>query len=191
MRRTTKVAVVGVTVAAALLFFFGPVSLWFNGGSPVAGQSVSVPVYRSLGCATVGFGDLYAPSWFGFSFGCELPVFLPLSTSPAVAPTDKISLPSGVGICSSNCIYPSPYLSATVLVNASSPLVSLRLFINGTDEGMVASFNNTMTDYGYVLKANPHNASMPIQAGLVYSVELVAAFRDGGTSTATASTVAS
>lgn len=112
-------------------------------------------------------------------------------TITAMAPTDKISLTSGVELCSNNCVYPSPFLSALVLVNASSPLSTLHLFVNGTDEGVVASFDNLYnTVYTYLLKANPLNASMPIQADKTYSVELVATFRDGETSTATASVVA-
>lgn len=75
-----------------------------------------------------------------------------------------------------------------VLVNASSPLTTLHLFVNGTDDGIVARFNNTITVYAYQLKTS---TSVLIQAGKTYSVELVATFRDGETSTATASTVAS
>jgi hypothetical protein len=67
-------AVVGIVVVlASLAFFLAPVNLWFNSGSRVAGQMFNIPVYRSLGCATVGFGDLYSPNWFGFRFGCNLP----------------------------------------------------------------------------------------------------------------------
>ncbi len=77
MKRISMVITIIVAVGL-LVFFLAPVSLWFNSGSPIAGETMSVPVYRSLGCATVGFGDLYAPSWFGFSFGCSIPVPLPL-----------------------------------------------------------------------------------------------------------------
>ena len=70
-------AVLGVAVVVAVaLFFLAPVALWYDSGSPIAGQTVSVPVYRSLGCATFGIGVLYSPSWFGFVFGCQAPIIL-------------------------------------------------------------------------------------------------------------------
>jgi hypothetical protein len=115
------------------------------------------------------------------------------TTTTEMAAPNFIALASNVSLCSSNCIYPSPYLSGTVAVNAStSSLTSLRLVINGTDEGIVATFtNNTITNFDYELKANPNSSSMPIQAGKAYSILLIATFRDGGTSTALATTVAS
>lgn len=74
-RRTALFA--GVAAVVVIVFFLAPVVWWFNLGSPIAGERVSNPVYRSLGCATLGYGDLYAPSWFGFSLGCEIPVPIP------------------------------------------------------------------------------------------------------------------
>lgn len=205
MKWTTEAAAAGVVAVLGLTFFFAPVVLVTKWNPPF--NTGPYPIYGSASCVIVGFGDTYAPNainWQRFHLGCNVPPqpnwnstleggstdFL-FGTAPTVAPNDRISLPSGVGVCSSNCIYPRPYLSAMVSVNTTSPLVSLHLFINGTDEGIVGSFNNTITDYGYVLKANPHNPSLPVQAGKTYHVELVAAFRDGDTSTAAASTVAS
>jgi len=79
MRRNTKVAVVVIVVVlASLAFFLAPIAFWFNSGSPIAGESAKMSVYRSLGCVTVGLGDLYSPNWFGFSFGCQIPVPMPL-----------------------------------------------------------------------------------------------------------------
>jgi hypothetical protein len=77
MRRVAKVVVAIAVVVVLAFFFLAPVALWLNLGSPIAGQTMSVPVYRSLGCATVGIGDLYAPTWSGFSFGCKIPVPIP------------------------------------------------------------------------------------------------------------------
>jgi hypothetical protein len=79
MRRSTKVAVAGLIVVAAF-FFLAPVAFWYNLGSPIAGRTMSVSIYRSLGCVTLGVGDLlvYSPSGFGFMFGCEIPGPLPL-----------------------------------------------------------------------------------------------------------------
>jgi sterol desaturase/sphingolipid hydroxylase (fatty acid hydroxylase superfamily) len=78
MRRITKAVIVVVVIGLVGFFFFAPVIYWYSLGSPVARQTADIPLYRSLGCATMGFGDLYAPNWFGFSFGCNIPVPLPL-----------------------------------------------------------------------------------------------------------------
>ena len=76
MKRRT-VALAGIAVVVVVAFFFlAPIAFWYNSGSPMAGQIVSLPVYRSLGCATLGMGVLYSPSWFGFMFGCQAPVVL-------------------------------------------------------------------------------------------------------------------
>ncbi|MDE1852968.1 MAG: hypothetical protein KGI38_04370 [Thaumarchaeota archaeon] len=78
MGRTAKVVVTVVAVAIVLtVVFFAPVSYWFTESAGPAGYQSSIPVYRSLGCALTGFGDLYAPGWFGFSLGCSIPVPLP------------------------------------------------------------------------------------------------------------------
>lgn len=74
MRRVTKAVTVVVVIGLVAFFFFAPVVHWYSLGSPIAGQTADIPVYRSLGCAIVGLGDLYAPNWFGFSFGCNIPV---------------------------------------------------------------------------------------------------------------------
>jgi tetrahydromethanopterin S-methyltransferase subunit D len=78
MRRIAKLAAAGLVVVVAVGFFFlAPMSFWYyQGGGPV-GAEFHIPVYRSLGCATVGMGDLYSPGWFGFSFGCSIPVPVP------------------------------------------------------------------------------------------------------------------
>lgn len=88
-------------------------------------------------------------------------------------------------------------LSATVFVNSSGPLVTYHLFVNGTDEGITLfqigppGTNHTVKQSAdYQFQAYPNNASMPIQAGKTYFVELVATFGDGETSTATALTTA-
>jgi hypothetical protein len=75
MRRATKAAIVGtVVIFAGAFFFLAPVSYAGYLGQPAAPK----PVYQSLGCSTVGFGDLYAPNMFGLSFGCQIPAnYLP------------------------------------------------------------------------------------------------------------------
>jgi len=116
------------------------------------------------------------------------------ATSPSA--TDKISLPDGVSICSGDCGHPSPYLSATVLINSTGPISSLHLFINGTDEGstplnVFLPYNDSaMESFYYQYQAQPTNTSLSIQAGKTYSIELLAAFADGETSTVMALTTA-
>jgi len=77
MKSRTKVVVVVVAVVIVMAFFLAPVAFWFDLRAGPVGYTQTVPVYRSLGCATVGLGDLYAPRWFGFSLGCDIPVPIP------------------------------------------------------------------------------------------------------------------
>jgi hypothetical protein len=107
---------------------------------------------------------------------------------------NSISL-QGVELCTSNCIYPSPYLSATILVNASVPLSALHLFINGTDEGITnevtaTTYTNIMTSYVLWFKTGPNNPAMALIAGKTYKITFVATFQGGSTSTASATVVA-
>ena len=44
---------------------------------------------------------------------------------------------NGLGLCSGNCIYPSPYASATVTINATVPISTLEVYINNTYDGLV------------------------------------------------------
>jgi hypothetical protein len=94
-----------------------------------------------------------------------------------------------VGLCASNCIYPSPYLSALIFVNASVPLSTLHLFINGTDEGITTT-DNAMTHYALLFKAGPNNPAMPIVDGKTYTIMVVATFQDNSTCTVSATVVA-
>ena len=116
------------------------------------------------------------------------------ATSPSA--TDKISLPDGVSICSGDCGHPNPYLSATVLVNSTAPISSLHLFINGTDEGstplnVFLPYNGSAIEsFYYRYQAYPTNTSLSIEAGKPYSIELLAAFADGETSSVMALTTA-
>ncbi len=74
MRRRTKVSIVVLAVALVGAFFFAPVVYWFSTGPyyeayPHPSPNVT-PVYRSLGCVTVGYGVSYGPDWFGLVLGC-------------------------------------------------------------------------------------------------------------------------
>jgi len=87
MRRLVQVAVGGVAVIALLVFLFAPIMFWYDATAPliVNPNSPSLPVYRSLGCAAIGFGDLYSPHWFGLSLGCQVQFPFPF-TGPSNNP---------------------------------------------------------------------------------------------------------
>ena len=64
-----------LVIVGIAFFLFAPVIYWYNASPFVSGN---FPVYHSLGCATVGFGDTYASTWFNtnsgfFEFGCQAP----------------------------------------------------------------------------------------------------------------------
>jgi hypothetical protein len=79
VRLSRKVAVVVIAAVLVMVFFFAPIAFWLNerGGPALVVERVGPPVYRSLGCIVIGYGDLYAPGWFGFSFVCDIPVPIP------------------------------------------------------------------------------------------------------------------
>jgi hypothetical protein len=88
MRRKTKVAAGGFVLAIVLVFFFAPMLYWTSARPPIPPAyfntpGLALPVYRSLGCAILGYGVLYSPGSvtvgglqypaFGFSLGCNTP----------------------------------------------------------------------------------------------------------------------
>ncbi len=95
---------------------------------------------------------------------------------------------SGVALCAANCVYPSPYLSAEVLVNASVPLSMIQVFVNGTSTTGQSYQDNNMTQYAVVFKGGTGN--LAIVAGQTYNVTFVGAFADGSRSTASSTIVA-
>jgi hypothetical protein len=76
MKMVRKIAVACTVVAVVVLvFFFAPIVYWFSTGPyyqafPHPSLDVT-PVYRSLGCVTLGVGDSYGPDWFGLVVGCS------------------------------------------------------------------------------------------------------------------------
>ncbi len=125
---------------------------------------------------------------------------------------------TGLGLCSSDCVYPSPYAYATVLVNASAQLSTLAVYVNGTYNGtplnysdsnsrsscsvpqnsttratttctVTASFNS-LTSYAYLYKGSLPTNLIPAVKGDTYIFKFVATFQDGLTSIAIAETVA-
>jgi hypothetical protein len=77
MRRATK-AIVGVVVIGLVAFFFlAPIVYWFS-FVPILPQQnpPHFDVYRSLGCVTIGWGDIY----FGQGLqGLQLTCIQPIS----------------------------------------------------------------------------------------------------------------
>lgn len=94
-----------------------------------------------------------------------------------------IAVAGGMSLCSSNCNYPGPYLSGTVFVNSTVPLLSIQLSINGTSEG-TSNYSNNSTKFPIGYKASPTNQSMPIVSGKTYLIVLVAKFQDNSSSVA-------
>ncbi len=108
--------------------------------------------------------------------------------------TNTISV-SGLSICPSDCVYPAPYVSAVVLVNSTSPLSSLTVYVNGTFDAVAiqqspvqnsGTESTTVTTFDYEYKGSVPNAFIPIVAGDTYMFTFVADFRDGSEYTATA-----
>ncbi len=105
---------------------------------------------------------------------------------------EPISFVQGsASICADSCNYPSPYLSAEVLVDSTSPLRSLQLYVNGTYESTSSYSNNFTTAYVIQYKANPTNQTLPIVSGKAYKVTLIATFQDKSISSASTVVVAS
>jgi hypothetical protein len=73
MNQRTKVAITVVILSGAVAFFlFAPVVYWFSYGPGLAMQNPPHwDVYRSLGCATIGWGDVYSVQ--GLQLTCRAP----------------------------------------------------------------------------------------------------------------------
>ena len=93
----------------------------------------------------------------------------------------------GFSLCPSNCIYPSPYLTGEIYLGGPSPLKTLQLIVNGTDEGTV-KYGPTQTDVILIYKGGFQNP--PAVTGEAYALRFVATFEDGSTSTATTVVIA-
>jgi len=108
------------------------------------------------------------------------------SSSPTTS-TGSISQPtnehnaisvSGLSLCPSNCVYPAPYVSASVLINASVPISSLTVYVNNTYDGV--AFQNPSTT----------TIACTAGAGQTCSVELGGSGYSSGTSTTITKTYA-
>lgn len=66
------------------------------------------------------------------------------TTSIFTNPNNTISV-SGLSLCSSNCVYPAPYASALVTINASVPVSILEIYVNDTYDGLTLQNPSTTT----------------------------------------------
>jgi hypothetical protein len=98
------------------------------------------------------------------------------------ASTSEITV-TGMELCAANCVYPSPFLSAGILVNASVPLSTIQVVVNGTSASIQSYQDNNLTQWATDLKATVSN--LPISTGRIYNVTLLATFADGTKSNAT------
>lgn len=110
----------------------------------------------------------------------------PTTTSTNITYTSKnfISIENeSVSLCPRNCLYPSPFLSATLFVNSTAPLKWLQLYINGTFES-THTYTNNYTNYAIDYQTSPDNQTLPIMSDNTYIIAFVATFQDGTVSNA-------
>ena len=89
------------------------------------------------------------------------------------------------GLCSSNCGYPSPYLSGFIYFDGSTPVKSLQLIVNGTAQGVQAMTGSTLTRYIEWYKGGFTNPT--VVKGDTYVLRFLVTFEDN--SMASAATV--
>jgi len=88
----------------------------------------------------------------------------------------------GFSLCSSNCLYPSPYLSGEIYFQGPQLAKSLELFVNGMDEGSLGhGIGNTNVIYLY----KGTFQSPPVVAGDVYVITFVVTYADNTTASST------
>ena len=89
---------------------------------------------------------------------------------PFTVTSNTISV-SGLSLCPSDCVYPAPYVSASVLINGSVPISSLTVYVNNTYDGV--AFQNPSTT----------TIACTTGTGQTCSVELGGSGSSSGTST--------
>jgi len=88
MKKITMIGIVVISIAVLSFLFLAPVLYWTSVPPPIPPAyartpGLQLPIYRSLGCAIFGYGDLFSPGGvtlggvyypaFVFSFGCKIP----------------------------------------------------------------------------------------------------------------------
>jgi hypothetical protein len=97
---------------------------------------------------------------------------------------------SGVSLCPSNCIYPAPYATALVNFTGSSPVSTLKVYVNNTYESTPLQNPNNMTHYAYLWKGSVPNSMIPVVKGDTYVFEFTVVYQDGSMGSAYAEVVA-
>lgn len=92
-------------------------------------------------------------------------------------------------LCSPGCNYPAPFLSGKVYLNSTSPLRSLEVFINGTDEG-VRAYNASLSSITLQTQYESSFPSPQIVYRGTYAVRFVVTFEDNSTFSATTDVIA-
>ncbi len=122
-------------------------------------------------------------------------IFLQNSSSTTTTTTTTIAsgtliTVSGVSLCASDCVYPSPYATALVNFTSNSPVSTLKVYVNNTYESTPLQNPNNMTHYAYLWKGSVPNSMIPVVKGDTYVFEFVVVYRDGSTGSAWAQVVA-
>jgi hypothetical protein len=145
-----------------------------NGFTPVPGQS---------GAETVGVHHSFAAGTYTLVVGDEWG-----HTDFLYFQVSRIGLGEMV-LCSSDCDYPAPGLSGTVYLNSTSPLKSLQLFVNGTDEG-VRTYDASLSSIDLNTQYASGFQSPEVIAHDTYTLKFVVTFEDNSTFTATTEVIA-
>lgn len=85
-------------------------------------------------------------------------------------------------LCPSNCGYPAPYLSGFIYFGGPSPLKSLQLFVNGTDEG-TGTYDTGLANFVMWYKGGFQHPE--VVSGDAYVLRFVAVFEDNSMAMAT------
>jgi hypothetical protein len=183
-------------------------SVYYSGGGPVTSSygtweltsSGSIAGYYTPNQSYYILNKFVSPSPFlkgtytivvGDEWGQIVILHFTVTETSNQTTREPISFVQGsTSICTASCNYPSPYLSSEVLVNSTSPLRSLQLYINGTYEGASLYSNNFTTAYVIEYKSNPTNQTLPIVSGKAYEITLIATFQDNSTSSASTRIIA-
>jgi hypothetical protein len=133
------------------------------------GQSYALTM--PLGLSIYNCGTLFIPSGqTNVTTSTQTPCASTTSMSQSTNGHNTISV-SGLSLCPSNCVYPAPYVSASVLINASVPISFLTVYVNNTYDGV--AFENPSTT----------TIACTTGAGQTCSVELGGSGSSSGTST--------
>jgi hypothetical protein len=187
------------TDTQTLVFGWEPPCSW-NLGLPCKGDNSVIP--PSPNPNGTAFGGRVDMIWFVNTSTIYLNVST-IQSTPSTGTTSVFTNPNntinvtGLGLCSSNCIYPSPYAYATVAINAVVPISTLAVYVNNTydstpirNPNTTTGFGNTMAPYAYLFKGSLPSQFVPAVKGAIYFFKFVATFQDGSTATAIASTIA-